>query len=341
VSMLPSDPKIFHGRKSELTKILRLFSQSIPRIAILGPGGMGKTSLARAVIHHTEFVSRYGQYRYFVACDSAVSKVELAALIGAHLGLKPGPVLTHAVVNHFSRSPPSVLILDNLETVWEPTEFRPEIEEFLSLLTDVDHLALIITMRGAERPSKVRWTHPFLPPLEPLDQDAAQKTFIDIADAIHEPTEVKKVLALTDNMPLVIDLLANLADTEGCSTVLSRWEQEKTFLISDGYDKRSNLDLSISLSLSSPRLNPLPQAKELLSLLSMLPDGLSNADLVQSKLPLDNILGCKAILIGTSLAYCDNQKQLKVLVPIREYMQRIKPPGSYLIQPLLKYFQEL
>ncbi|KAJ7300778.1 hypothetical protein DFH08DRAFT_946327 [Mycena albidolilacea] len=341
MSMLPSEPKIFHGRETELTKILGLFSQGTPQIAILGAGGMGKTSLARAVIHHTEIIHLYGQYRHFVACDSATNKVELAALVGAHLGLKPGPDLTWAVVNHFSNNPPSLLILDNLETVWEPSELRPEIEEFLSLLTDVDNLALIITMRGAERPMKVHWSHPFLPPLEPLDQDAAQKTFMDIAEGTHEPTEVDKILALTDNMPLAIGLLANLVDVEGYSTVLSRWEQEKTSLISDGYDKRSNLDLSIALSLSSPRLKTLPQAKDLLSLLSMLPDGLSDADLIQSKLPLDHIRGCKAALIGTSLAYSDQQKRLKVLVPIREYMQKIQPPGNHLIQPLLKHFQEL
>jgi hypothetical protein len=196
-------------------------------------------------------------------------------------------------------------------------------------------------MRGAERPLKVCWSHPFLPPLEPLDQDAAQKTFLDIAGGTYDPTEVEKILALTDNMPLAIDLLANLVDTEGCSTVLSRWEHEKTSLISDGYDKRSNLNLSIALSLSSPQLSTPPQAKDLLSLLSMLPDGLSNADLIQSKLPIDNILGCKATLIGTSLAYSDSQKQLKVLVPIREYMQKIQPPGNHLIRPLLKHFQEL
>jgi hypothetical protein len=73
----------------------------------------------------------------------------------------------------------------------------------------------------------------------------------------------------------------------------------------------------------------------------MLPDGLSDVELVQSKLPLDNILGCKTALIRTSLAYDDEHKQLKALVPIREYMQKIQPPGDHLIQPLLKHFQEL
>ena len=165
-------------------------------------------------------------------------------------------------------------------------------------------------MRGAERPAKVAWTHPFLQPLKPLEQDAAWKTFIDIADNTHNPEEVDKVLALTDNMPLAINLLAHLFDSEGCSNVLSGWDKEKTSLISDGHDKRSNLDLSISLSLSSTRLNSFPHSKELLSLLSMLPDGLSDAELVQAKLPIDNILGCKAALIQTTLAYSDEHKRL-------------------------------
>ncbi|KAJ7906647.1 hypothetical protein B0H13DRAFT_1463427, partial [Mycena leptocephala] len=235
----------------------------------------------------------------------------------------------------------SLLILDNLETLWEPVESRGKIEEFLSLLTGVNHLALVITMRGAERPAKVAWTHPFLPLLKPLEQVAARQTFIDIADTRHDPNEVDKVLLLTDNMPLAISLIAHLVDSEGCSHVLSHWEEEKTSLISDGYDRTSNLDLSISLSLSSPRFNTFPHSKDLLSLLSMLPDGLSDVELVQSKLPLDNIPGCKAALIRTSLAYSDEHKRLKALVPIREYMQKIQSPGDHLIQPLLKHFQRL
>ncbi|KAJ7885636.1 P-loop containing nucleoside triphosphate hydrolase protein [Mycena leptocephala] len=337
--MLPPEPKIFHGRNSELSNILQLFGQGTPRIAILGAGGMGKTSLARAIIHRTEITERYNQHRFFVACDSSATRVELAALIGAHVGLKPGKDLTRPVIQYFSGGPHCLLILDNLETLWEPVESRGKIEEFLSLLTGVDHLALVITMRGAERPAKVAWTHPFLPTLKPLEQDAARQTFIDIADSTHDPKEVDKVLSLTDNMPLAISLIAHLVDSEGCSHVLSRWEEKKTSLISDGYDRTSNLDLSISLSLSSPRLNP--HSKDLLSLLSMLPDGLSDVELVQSKIPIDNILSCKAALVGTTLAYSDEHKRLKVLVPIREYMQKIQPPGDYLIRPLLKHFQEL
>ncbi|KAJ7817531.1 P-loop containing nucleoside triphosphate hydrolase protein, partial [Mycena leptocephala] len=338
---LPSEPKIFHGRESELFDILQVFKKGTPRIAILGSGGMGKTSLARAIVHHPEISARYKCHRFFVACDSAGSEVELAALIAGHLGLKTGKNLTQPVVKHFTSSPPSLLILDNLETSWEPIESRSDIENFLSLLTDVEHLSLIITMRGTERPAKVHWTRPFLLPLQPLGHDAAWQTFIEIADDSHNPEEVEKVLLLTANMPLAISLLANLADSEGCANLLARWEKEKTSLISDGFDKGSNLDLSISLSISSPRLKSYPQSLDLLSVLSMLPDGLSDVELSQSNLPIQNVLGCKAALICTGLAYSEDKKCLKALVPIREYIQKIQKPGEALVRPLLKHFKAL
>ncbi|KAJ7715479.1 P-loop containing nucleoside triphosphate hydrolase protein, partial [Mycena metata] len=338
---LPAEPKIFHGRDSELADILKLFRQDTPRIAILGTGGMGKTSLARTVVHHEEVMTKYHGHRFFVTCETVSSKPELAGLIGAHLGMKPGNNLTRAILQWFSSHPPSLLILDNLETVWEPVESREEIEEFLSLLTDIKTLALMITMRGAERPSKVQWTRPFLLPLSPLAQDAARRIFFDIADDKHPPEVVDQVLSLTDNMPLSISLLAHLVDMEGCKEIISRWEIEKTSLISDGYDKRSNLELSISLSLASPRIASTPQAQDLLALLSMLPDGLSDVDLKQSKFPITDILGCKATLLRTALAYTDGHKRLKVLVPIREYMGKLFPPTDQMIQPLLKHFQKL
>ncbi|KAJ7740652.1 P-loop containing nucleoside triphosphate hydrolase protein, partial [Mycena metata] len=341
ISMLPAEPKIFYGRDSELADILKLFREDTPRIAILGAGGMGKTNLASTVVHHEEVTTKYHGNRFFVTCDTASSKPELAGLIGAHLGMKPGEDLTWAVLQHFSSGPPSLLILDNLETVWEPTKSRKEIEEFLSLLTDVKTLALLITMRGAERPSKVQWTRPFLQPLPPLAQDAARKMFIDIADDKHPLEVVDQVLSLTDNMPLSISLLAHLADIEGCKEILSQWETERTSLISDGHDKRSNLELSISLSLSSPRIASTPQAQDLLALLSILPDGLSDVELKQTKFPITDILGCKATLLRTALAYTDVHKRLKVLVPIREYMGKLFPPTDQMIQPLLKHFREL
>ncbi|KAJ7759052.1 P-loop containing nucleoside triphosphate hydrolase protein, partial [Mycena metata] len=341
ISMLPAEPKIFCGRESEVADILKNIRESTPRIAILGAGGMGKTSLAQTVLHREEIVIRYQENRLFVPCDTAASKVELAGLIGAHLGMKAGKDLTRAVIHRLSEGPPTLLILDNLETVWEPAESRKEVEEFLSLLADMPSLTLIITMRGAERPSKVQWTRPFLPPLEPLAQDAARKMFIDIAEDRHTMAEIDQVLQLTDNMPLSVSLLAHAVDVEGCIAILSRWQREHTSVISEGYDRRSNLELSISLSLASPRITSTPHTQELLSLLSMLLDGLSDVELKQSNFAIQDVLDCKRALLRTALAYTDDRKRLKALVPIREYMSKFLPPTAKIIRPLFKHFQEL
>ncbi|KAJ7457424.1 hypothetical protein FB451DRAFT_1509702 [Mycena latifolia] len=340
-SLLPSKPKIFHGREHEVSTIIQQLNQQIPRVAILGGGGMGKTSLARTILHHPQICAKYQQHRFFVACDAASSTIHLAALIGAHVGLKPAKDLTQPVIHYFLNSPASLLILDNLETVWEPREGLADVEKFLALLEDIEHLALVITMRGAERPANVRWTHPFLEPLKPLAQDAARKTFIDIVDDGYPVEDIDRILSLVDNMPLAIDLIAHLVDYDGFDNVMHHWETGRTSLLSEGHNKGSNLELSISLSLESPRLASVPHSQDLLSLLSMLPDGLADADLVQSKLPIENILACKTALLRTSLAYTDDQKQLKALVPIQEYMQKMHPPLAYMVHPLLKHFNHL
>lgn len=194
-------------------------------------------------------------------------------------------------------------------------------------------------MRGAERPAKVRWTHPFLPPLEPLSDDAARQTFFDIADDFHDSKELDQVLHLTHNMPLAVDLIAHLVDHEGCAHVLARWENEKTSLLSVGHDHRSNLDISIATSLSSPRVASSPGAMDLLRVLSILPDGLSDIELVQGSFPIENILVCKIVLLSTCLAYQDDQRRLKLLVPIREHMQYFHPSPPSLVQAVLSHFR--
>ncbi|KAJ7171265.1 P-loop containing nucleoside triphosphate hydrolase protein, partial [Mycena filopes] len=336
---LPSKPQIFHGRESEMQHIIKILTQEAPRVAILGGGGMGKTSLARAALHHSDTCSRF-QARFFVSAEPATTAVELAALIGLHLGLESGPNLIGPVVRYFAQQPsPCLLVLDNLETPWEPLESRSELEDLISLLADVNHLALIITMRGAQRPGKVQWTRPFLPSLEPLSNEAALQIFEDIIDDSHLSDEKAQLLQFTENIPLALDLMAHLVEYEGLSNVLTRWKTEKTSLLSIGYDRNSNMDTSIALSLSSPRLTS--GSRELLSLLSILPDGLSDFELLQSKLPIKDILSCKSVLIATSLAYKDNKGRLRSLVPIREHVRQFSLPPEAIVQSLRMSFHNL
>lgn len=73
---------------------------------------------------------------------------------------------------------------------------------------------------------------------------------MDITDSSDITEEINQLLKFTDNMPLAVDLIAHIADYEGFSSVLERWETEKTSLLSVGFDRQSNVDKSISLSLS-------------------------------------------------------------------------------------------
>ncbi|KAJ7264242.1 P-loop containing nucleoside triphosphate hydrolase protein, partial [Mycena rebaudengoi] len=335
---LPPCPQIFHGRDTELQDVVNILIQISACIVILGAGGMGKTSLAIVALHNLQVEAKYAQC-YFVPCHSSPTCTELAATIADHIGLEKGSNMTKKIAHYFAHAPPSLLVLDNLETPWESLSSRSEVEEFLSLLTDVSHLGLMITLRGAERPSKVKWTRPFLSPLEPLSNVAAQQTFIEIADDGHDDASLKELLELTGNLPLAVSLMASVASSEGCAKALLRWKLESTRMLSDGYDQRSSLDISIMLSYTSSRMTP--GAQELLSILAMLPDGLTDSDLVQAKLSIIDILSCKTTLIQTSLAFLGQDLRLKVLVPVREHILHVHPPANALKLQLRKHFHQI
>ncbi|KAJ7242249.1 P-loop containing nucleoside triphosphate hydrolase protein, partial [Mycena rebaudengoi] len=335
--MLPPAPHIFHGRESELRELVDLLKADSPRIVILGPGGMGKTSLAQAALHHVDVAAKYSE-RYFVPCHSSITDTDLISAISAHIGFESSQS-SQVIVQYFSSTQPSLLVLDNFETIWEPISTRSKVEELLSLLAGVPHLALMITMRGAERPGKIRWTRPFPRPLLPLSDAAAHQIFVDIAEDHHEPEKVQQLLDLTDNLPLAVTLMATVIGYEGCDRTLSCWKEENTHLLSDGYDQHSSLDISIMLSYSGLRMTN--GAQQLLSLLSLLPDGLSDADLIQSGLPIENVLACKSTLIQVSLAHMENNQHLKSLVPVREYIQRVHPPSLNLKIPLRHHFHAI
>ncbi|KAJ7817671.1 hypothetical protein B0H14DRAFT_3741639 [Mycena olivaceomarginata] len=298
---------IFHGRESELDEVISALMQQPARIAILGTGGIGKTALALATLHHPSIEQKYPQ-RHFVSIFRTVA----------------------------------ILILDNMETPWEPVSTRTNVEEFLSLLTDISHLALLVTMRGAERLGKVKWTRPFLPPLEPISASASRQTFVDVVDepTTDEEPALVELIELTGNLPLAVRLMANVASFEGYLGALARWKTENTALLSDGYDKRSNLEKSLAISLTSPRIKSNPHALDLLSLLSLLPDGISEAELHSSHVPLPAVSQCRATLLQTSLAFIVDGRA-KALSPIRDYMRSVHPAAIGITRPLRTHFQEL
>ncbi|KAJ7911276.1 P-loop containing nucleoside triphosphate hydrolase protein, partial [Mycena leptocephala] len=338
----PASPKIFHGRESELKDLINNLLCEYARVAILGPGGMGKTTLAMAALHHPAIMERY-PIMHFISCESATTCADFVTNMSLHLGLESSSQVSRAIMRHLEQCGPCLVVLDNFETPWEPLESRPKVEEFLSLLTDIPSVALVITMRGAERPGKVKWNRPFLPPLEPLSASASRQIFIDVADEPEsgENSALNDLLDLSGSLPLAVSLMASIASFEGYSNTLARWETENTALLSVGPNRCSNLEKSITLSLSSPRMSSSVHAKNLLSLLAVLPDGISAQDLIAGEVPIPNIRQCQSVLVGISLAYKDPKGRLKALGPVREYIRRTYPPPLSLCRPLRTYFREL
>jgi Cdc6-like AAA superfamily ATPase len=101
-------------------------------VAILGPGGIGKTTLARATLHHPAVIEKYAS-RHFISCESANTRDDLLASIGSHLGLEPSKQLSKTIISHLRQSESCLILLDNFETTWERAESRSQVEEFLSL----------------------------------------------------------------------------------------------------------------------------------------------------------------------------------------------------------------
>ncbi|KAJ7858637.1 hypothetical protein B0H14DRAFT_3135413 [Mycena olivaceomarginata] len=334
VSIAFNSVDIFHGRESELRDVVHGLTQDIARVAILGPGGIGKTALAKSALHHPDTVDKY-PVRYFVSCDSAGTIEDLVFAVAIALGLEPAEALSKAIIKHLAAQSSCLVILDNLETPWERIETRPKVEEFLARLGDLSHVALLITMRGQERPSKIRWTRPFIPALNPLSSDAAYQTFMDIADAdaAEDAQDISELLILTENLPLAVTLVASVAALDGCGSVLTRWRTESVSLLSDGFDKGSNLEMSLRLSLSSPRMASCPGALQFLSLLALLPDGISDADILNGSRPLSELPQFKTTLLRTSLAYSDAGR-LKVLAPVRELIRKLHPAPYTLVRAL-------
>ncbi|TFK32924.1 P-loop containing nucleoside triphosphate hydrolase protein [Crucibulum laeve] len=343
LSLLPALPLIFTGRDKEQKEIITIIqNNTAARIVVLGPGGIGKTSLTLSVLHDYNIVDIFGTRRYFISCDAASTKDGLVSTIAKYFNLEEKPKLSNAIIHYLNRSKePALMVLDNFETPWEIPEQRSKVEDFLSLLANISHLSIVLTMRGVERPGKIRWTRPFLAPLQPLTDDVAEEIFRDIADIDHDDPDLMELLMLTDNLPLAVTLMAHLAESETCTNILSRWKQENTSLLSDGVDKISSLEKSISMSISSPRMKNTPDALELLSLLALLPDGISEATLLQMKLPFDNVPKCRFILVSTSLAYVDGRGRVKALTPIREYTRTYHPPRNDSLQSVNAYVNHI
>ncbi|PPQ89264.1 hypothetical protein CVT25_001348 [Psilocybe cyanescens] len=346
---LRAKPQIVYGRSKEIELIISSLLSTRgkkdgtadgtdegnvlpPKLCILGPGGIGKTTLALSVIHHDLVSQEYQGRRFFVSCEAATSPELFLNQLASSLGIAMEELkvsFLEAILQHLKKIA-CLVVLDNFETAWDPLHTRSEIETMLSEISSLTTVTLLLTMRGSQQPAGTRWSN-IVPPLQPVDIDSA----ISIFTAISQKNDKYAVdlIRAVDCVPLAVTLLANLAAVDGETTesLWSRWEEESTSMVENGQDRLNSLETSVQLSLNSPRMQKDAGAIYLLSTLSLLPDGVSPSTLraCENNLPeVQSVKKAVSTLRQNALIYEDANKDLRILSPIRLFMCARHPPST-------------
>ncbi|KAK7015019.1 hypothetical protein R3P38DRAFT_2998996 [Favolaschia claudopus] len=341
--VLPRAPRNFFGREQIVDGVVeRIIAPSSGRVAILGAAGIGKTSVASQVLYDSRVVECFGNHRFFISCDAAGGKDELLTAIAGPLRLQGDKLQKKILEALGSPEHRSIIVLDNFESSWDsPTSSRKDVENFLASLCALDTLAVVITLRGSERPAGVQWSRPFLPQLGPLDVPSARKAFLALSDCLENDPWIDSLLIAIDCVPLAIVLMANLTETDSTEALLARWKEEHSSLLHRTDDRKSSLDTSIRISLNSARMKAVPEALTLLSLISILPDGVDNGELAVIFPSIGKSRKALSALWQTSLAYNDGHNRTRVLSPIRAHMMHYHQSDPALRVSVLTYYMGL
>lgn len=309
------------------------------RVFISGSGGIGKTSLALTVrvAHDPQVAERFGSHRYWVPCEEAQTPAAFVQTVIRSLEIiippsssDPFKELVRLLL--IAEPVPRLLILDNYETTWD-TEHQAQVRDTLRTLAAVKGVSILITTRDADHAAYgLAWSQPLLRPLGQLSLGAARTAYLQYQPGASQDDQLDSLLLAIDCYPLAITLMASQgALGESPSSLLRRWEEEKSALLSTGIDKHSNLELSIAFSINSRVIRDNPEAIQVLGMLSILPSG-TTIDMLPQIPHLRRLVN---VLIKVSLASRSlDPPIIDVLSPISAYTLKNHPPSGATVDSL-------
>ncbi|KAG6919326.1 hypothetical protein DXG01_006872 [Tephrocybe rancida] len=320
---LPARPQIFVGR-DDLVRSTMESLLTYRDVALIGPGGMGKSSVARAVLNDETLTAKFQQRRFFVRFDdmdpAQITFGTFLDRIARALGFNT-LANTHNLITKALSTSETLLILDNAETFLDAAVDAGRIADAIDGFGARPNVAILLTTRTTVLPPNLKWVRLRVPALE---ESPACDAFTMFYTPAIEHSSLIKLLSAVDFHPLSINLLAQAAVQNEWSPqdLIYAWARQRTVLLESGDGKIQSVAVTIETSLNSPSVLKLgASVRQLLQIIAFLPQGVSKQRLTAIFPGVQDIESCADVLCKHSLAYL-NGDFITLLAPIRLYISK-------------------